>query len=161
MYFFIPFRSTVPVGWTDSSALGFTRPKRRCQQDFIPPGDILDALLPNSFRFLAEFSPWQMQGQCPSPCWELVFAPRGCPHSISFWTHSPQHSNGRVPLTLQISPTLTSAKSLLPPARESSLILRLHVIWLGPLDHPEQSILKFVTLITSAISLLPCDLTYS
>lgn len=141
MYFFIPFRSTVPVGWTDSSALGFTRPKWRCQQDFIPPGDVLDELLPSSFRFLAEFSPWQLQGQHLSSLlavgWELVFAPRGCPHSVSLWTHSPQHSNGGVPLTLQISPSLTSAKSLLPPAKESSLILRLHVIRLGPLDHPD------------------------
>ena len=59
------------------------------------------------------------------------------------------------------SPMSPLAVSLLPPARESALLKRAHVIRLGPSSLGNPPILSSITLITHAKSLLPCIIKYS
>ena len=83
--------------------------------------------------------PDRCRAEVPLPCWLSAGSwslPLEAARIHSHAGHIVPSSNGGVPLTLQISPTSTSAKSLLPAARGRSLLLRVHVIRLGPLDHP-------------------------
>lgn len=106
-------RFKVPVGWTGFSVLGFTRPKWRWHQDYVR--SLLETFWMKCFQAHSGFWLNSVPDACRTEVpvsllavsWELVFVPRGCPHSFSCCRHCPWGPSHFESLQLQLLPNLS------------------------------------------------------